>query len=231
MVAFFTEQCGALGDTVFTPELCGPPDAESFCPYLCAPGSGCFEICGDACGEADSSWGAYFSGVFSSFPRPPAPRPRGKDSFGPDRYCLLSALADLESVCAGTFVAAPPPLPPADAVVAEPTDPMEKAVLAMTCGTHAVCTACDDMRNANCRAIYLSALALATDSALAPSLAKIVDAWEAGSEELGLPPLPELRVEREAWVALPAFLEPGALDATCALRGYDRPLTEAFVLY
>ena len=77
MVAFFTEQCGALGDTVFTPELCGPPDAESFCPYLCAPGSGCFEICGDACGDADSSWGAYFSGVFSSFPRPPAPRTHG----------------------------------------------------------------------------------------------------------------------------------------------------------
>ena len=153
------------------------------------------------------------------------------------------------------------------------------AVLAMQCGTHAVCTACDDMRNANCRAIYLSALALATDSALAPSvfrrrdalqrraiarervpsedlaaaaspmskasspndsgsgeslrrrsLAKTVDDWEAASVELGLPPLPEDRVEREVWVALPAFLEPGALDATCALRGYDRPLTEAFVL-
>jgi len=189
----WTENCAIIADSRFTPEVCGPPDSTLFCPYLCAPGSACYDVCGVACGDLSDSWAAY---------------------------CLMSAFANLEAVCAGTFVAAPPDggdPPAAGGAAAAPavwnlTAILERTAeypdgIATDCGTHAVCTACDDMKNEDCAAVFLTADAYTRS----PAFEKYAETT----------PWAEVR-SALVWMALPAMLEPAILDDTCALRGYPR---------
>ena len=182
---------GYLDDLDFNPYHCGKPDYTLFCPELCAAGTACAEICGAACESPEDSWAAT---------------------------CVMGAFANLEETCAGTYVPQPPARRLGDENSKEKTPVIDEDEVNWTadCGTHAMCSGCDDMKNEGCRAIFEELQSIIWQPEYNLFRAKIAYGIQLG--EMGEPKPSVQNIAH--WSLMPTMLEPAYLRSACEKMGY-----------
>ena len=182
---------GWLDDLDFNPFHCGKPDYTLFCPELCAAGTACADICGEACASEEDSWAAY---------------------------CVMDAFANLEETCAGTYDPQPPARRLGDEKSKEKKPDIDEDEVNWTqsCGTHAMCTGCDDMKNEGCRAIFEELQSIIWQPEYNLFRAKIAYGIQLG--EMGEPKPSVQNIAH--WSLMPTMLEPAYLRSACEKMGY-----------
>ena len=158
---------------------------------LSAAGTACADICGKACASEEDSWAAY---------------------------CVMDAFANLEETCAGTYDAQPPARRLGDEKSKEkkPVIDEDEVNWTQSCGTHAICTGCDDMKNEGCRAIFEELQSFIGLPDLDEFRAKIAYGIEMGT--MGEPKPSVAAIAH--WSLLPMMLEPEYLMPACENMGY-----------
>jgi hypothetical protein len=128
----------------------------------------------------------------------------------------MDAFANLEETCAGTYDPQPPARRLGDENSKSPAIDEDEVNWTADCGTHAMCTGCDDMKNEGCRAIFEELQSIIWQPEYNLFRAKIAYGIQLG--EMGEPKPSVQNIAH--WSLMPTMLEPAYLRSACEKMGY-----------